>query len=170
MSLRLAGTELGNDPGAARELLADAASELSEAIAELRELARGIHPAILTDGGLDPALRALARRSLAPVSLSAIPPVRFPPAVEAAAYFVVSEGLTNVARHAGDGATASVEVHDDDGTLVVQVRDTGRGGADLRGGGLQGLADRVAAVGGRLAISSPRGEGTTLRAELPCGS
>jgi PAS domain S-box-containing protein len=169
MSLRLAAGELERDPAAARELLGEATADLSEAIAELRELARGIHPAILTDGGLDPALRALARRGAVPVELGSIPSQRFPAAIEAAAYFVVSEGLTNVARHASD-TSAIVEVAFDGDRLSVEVRDDGPGGADQRGRGLQGLADRVAALGGSLTVWSPPEGGTILRAELPCGS
>jgi PAS domain S-box-containing protein len=169
MSLRLAGAALETDPAAARALLDEAGADLAEAIAELRELARGIHPAILTEGGLDPALRALARRSPVPVTIAAVPTRRFPAAIEAAAYFVVSEGLTNAARHAPDSAS-TVEVRDDEDRLVVEVRDTGPGGADVRGGGLQGLADRVNALSGRLTIVSPPQAGTTLRAELPCAS
>jgi len=169
MSLRLAAGKLERDPATARELLGEATADLSEAIAELRELARGIHPAILTDGGLDPALRALARRGAVPVKLGSMPSRRFPAAIEAAAYFVVSEGLTNVAKHAGD-TTATVGVDFEDDRLSVEVRDDGPGGADQRGRGLQGLADRVAALGGSLTVWSPPEGGTVLRAELPCGS
>lgn len=147
--------------------LGDAEAELKEAITELRELARGLHPTILTDQGLSAALQALALRSTVPVILDVDVPERLPAAVEAAAYFAVSESLANVAKHAGgDGATVRARV--EDGFLRVEVRDTGRGGADPAAGtGLRGLRDRVAAAEGTLAVTSLPGRGTTVGIELP---
>jgi signal transduction histidine kinase len=148
------------------ELLAEATSELRSAIGEVRDLSRGLHPTILTEAGLGAAIEALAERTPIPVRVSA-PATRFPAAVEAAAYFVVAEGLTNVARYSGASA-AEVDVSVDGGRLVVVVRDDGRGGADpARGSGLRGLGDRVAALDGRLSVDSAAGRGTVLRAELP---
>jgi PAS domain S-box-containing protein len=168
MTLETAAAAVERDPAAARELLAEASTELRAAIAELRELARGIHPAVLTEGGLDPALRGLAARSAVPVRIVALPEGRFPAAVEAAAYFVAAEGLTNAARHAG-ASRVEVTVRAADGALAVAVGDDGRGGARPDGGGLRGLADRVAALGGELTVESPAGAGTTLTAVIPCG-
>jgi signal transduction histidine kinase len=148
--------------------LTRANEELRLAIDELRELARGIHPTILTDAGLGPALHSLADRASIDVTIKEVPEVRFPATVEATVYFVVSEALANVARHA-ERSSATVDVRYHDGVLTVEVADTGPGGADAgRGSGLRGLQDRVAAAGGRLTVSSPAGRGTTVRAELPC--
>jgi len=134
---------------------------------ELRELARGIHPPVLTDRGLVPALEALASRAPVPVEMEAQTQERAPDAVEAAAYFVVSEALTNVARYAG-ARRAVVRVAREDGCLRVEVEDDGRGGATVQGGsGLRGLADRVGALGGTLRVSSAQSRGTLLSAELP---
>jgi signal transduction histidine kinase len=155
--------ETGNlDP----ELLAAATEELRSAIGEVRDLSRGLHPTILTEAGLGPAIEALAERTTIPVRVTATT-ARFPASIEAAAYFVAAEGLTNVARYAG-ATTAAVDVSVAGATLVVTVTDDGRGGADPEtGSGLRGLSDRVAALGGHLAVMSPPGAGTTLRAELP---
>jgi len=156
----------GADPGLTR--LADTArSEISAAIGELRELGRGLHPAVLTNEGLAAAVETLVALAPLPVTTQ-IAPARFPAAVEATAYFVISEALANVARHAQ--ASKAEVIADTDGTrLIVEVRDDGIGGAPARGGsGLTGLADRVAALGGRLTITSPVGGGTTIRADLPC--
>ncbi|MEZ5102126.1 MAG: sensor domain-containing protein [Thermoleophilia bacterium] len=151
-------------------LVSDAHAEAKRAIAELRDLARGIHPAILTDRGLDAALSSLAARAAVPVDVDVRLPERPPASVEAIAYFVVSEGLTNVARHSR-ASRAWVRVVQDGGTLVVEVGDDGVGGAAASpGSGLSGLADRLAAVDGRLLLASPPGGPTTIRAELPCGS
>jgi signal transduction histidine kinase len=157
------------DPTLIAETLTVASEELGLAIAELRELARGIHPSILTDEGLGPALESLAARASVPVSLTVAPPAdRLPPAVEAAAYFVVSEALANVTKYA-KATRATVRVSREDGHMTVEVRDDGVGGADdTRGSGLRGLRDRVAAVNGSLSIASPSGRGTTVLAELPC--
>src|SRR6266508_2800632 len=180
LALHTARRQLGADADPALlEALRGASAELHLAIEELRELARGIHPAILTDEGLGPALGALAGRTSVPVALVEVPPGRLPRPVEAAAYFVVCEALTNVAKYA-DAASASVRVgiDDDQGSrrqaggrtgLLVEVCDDGVGGADpARGSGLRGLQDRVAAVGGRLSVTSPPGHGTVVRAWLPC--
>jgi signal transduction histidine kinase len=149
------------------ELLDSAVAELTAGLAELRELARGIHPAVLTERGLDPALHSLAARAPLPVNVSASVEGRFAPAVEAAVYFVVMEALTNVAKYAS-ASTAEVTVEQVDGHVVIGVQDDGIGGADpAAGSGLSGLADRVTALGGRLEVESPPGGGTVVRAELP---
>ncbi|HEX2103552.1 MAG TPA: PAS domain S-box protein [Solirubrobacteraceae bacterium] len=168
LAVRLAERKLATDTAAARELLANAGAELEQALAELRELARGLHPAVLTERGLAPALGALADRAPVPVEVAAAVEGRLPAPVEAAAYYVVSEALTNVAKYAG-ACRVRVDVSRCDGQLEVTVADNGVGGADgSRGSGLRGLADRVEALGGRLEVSSPVGAGTTLRARLPC--
>jgi signal transduction histidine kinase len=166
----MARARLDAQPEEARELLDAAVEDLGEAISELRDLARGIHPAALTDGGLRPALEALAARSTVRPRLVAVPDARFAAPVEATAYFTVAEALTNAARHAEAGQVEVEAVQSDD-HLTVEVRDDGRGGADASGGsGLRGLADRLAALDGRLQVSSPPGGGTVLRAEIPCAS
>jgi signal transduction histidine kinase len=167
LTLRLAHGRVRSDPDQAQALLAGAADELKLAQEELRELARGIHPAILSDRGLEPALEALAGRSPVPVALGPLPDERLPEPIEAAAYFVVAEALTNVAKYAG-ATSATVRVSRQNGSAFVEVDDDGRGGADpARGTGLRGLADRVGALDGKLAITSPPGGGTRLRAEIP---
>jgi signal transduction histidine kinase len=168
--LRLAASRLSDDPPAAAELLAQASDELALSLEELRELARGIHPAVLTDRGLTPAVEALATRATLPVEVNGLPPERLPEAIEAAAFYVVSESLTNIAKYAS-ASRARVDLARDDGLLVVEVSDDGVGGADAdNGSGLRGLADRVEALGGRLRVSSEHGHGTTVRAELPMDS
>jgi signal transduction histidine kinase len=168
--LRLAESRLTDDPVAAAELLGRASEELALGLEELRELARGIHPAILTDRGLTPAVEALATRATLPVEVHGMPSERLPEAIEAAAFYVVSEALANVAKYAS-ASRARVEVALDDGLLVVEVSDDGVGGADAgKGSGLRGLADRVEALGGGLRVSSEPGQGTTVRAELPMDS
>jgi PAS domain S-box-containing protein len=148
--------------------LAAAGEELSFALKELRELARGIHPAVLTERGLEPAVRALADRAPLPVELDVCITERLPDPVEAAAYYVVAEALTNVAKYAQASAVI-VELERGNGHACIEVRDDGIGGAVPGGGsGLRGLADRVEALGGRLVLESPAGAGTTLRAEIPC--
>jgi PAS domain S-box-containing protein len=170
LDLRMARARLDDDPEQAHELLGAALGDLDDATRELRELARGIHPAALTEGGLRPALEALAARSSVPARLVAVPSERFAAAVEATAYFTVAEGLTNAARYAG-AQRVEIEATRLDGRLRVEVRDDGRGGADPAvGSGLRGLADRAAALDGELALISPPGGGTALRLELPCGS
>ncbi|HEX5899720.1 MAG TPA: sensor histidine kinase [Solirubrobacteraceae bacterium] len=159
--------EEGED-GAAGAMLDAARDELARALEELRELARGIHPAVLTDRGLEPALEALAERAPLPVSLDQMPAERLPAPVEAAAYFVVAEALTNVVKYA-EASTAAVRIRRNGSYAVVEVHDDGIGGADPTvGTGLRGLADRLAALDGRLEVHSPPGEGTTVRAEVPC--
>lgn len=150
-------------------LLAEAANDLGGALKELRELARGIHPPILVEEGLAAALESLAERSPFPVEVSASANNRLPPPVEAAAYYVVSEGLTNVAKYAHASAVQVTVCSYDEG-LRIEVIDDGIGGATLRGGsGLEGLADRVAALDGRFVVESAPGQGTRITAELPCG-
>jgi signal transduction histidine kinase len=167
LELQMVRSKLETDPEAAAELLETAADELTGATEELRELARGLHPPVLADRGLVPALEALANRASVPVTVEAEGAERAPEAVEAAAYFVVSEALTNVARHA-DAKQAVVRVVGRDGRLCVEIEDDGTGGADLAGGsGLRGLADRVGALDGSLEVDSAAGRGTTIRASLP---
>ena len=168
LNLRLARTRLRVDPDAADKLLAGAGEELDAALEELRELARGIHPALLSDRGLDTALETLVHRAPVPVTLHSGGGERLPEAVELAAYFVVSEALTNVVKYA-HASQATVELARDNGRLVVQVADDGVGGADpARGTGLRGLADRLAVLEGRLEVDSAPGRGTTVRARIPC--
>jgi PAS domain S-box-containing protein len=164
LTLRLAARRHTDDPE-----LAHAVEELGQALEELRELARGIHPAVLTEYGLAPAIEALATRAPFPVDVEVALDDRLPAPVEAAAYYVVSEALTNVTKYA-DASDVRVHVFRDDGRAHVEVRDDGCGGAqEDNGTGLRGLADRVEALGGALWINSPPGEGTTLLAEIPCG-
>jgi signal transduction histidine kinase len=147
--------------------LSRAADGLTSVLNELRELAHGIHPAILTEGGLGPALKSLARRCPIPVELDVRTDTRLPAPVEVAAYYVVSETLTNAAKHA-KASIVKIDVEAVDGLLHLSVRDDGAGGADpARGTGLLGLQDRVEAQGGTSSVCSPPGEGTTLRVELP---
>jgi signal transduction histidine kinase len=149
--------------------LDEAAAELRLALAELRELARGIHPVILSEAGLGPALAALAERSPIPATVVAAPPDRLPARVEETAYYVASEALANAAKHA-QATAVTISARRCDHGLVVEIGDDGAGGADPNGSGLRGLADRIAAVDGRLEVRSPAGEGTWITAELPCGS
>jgi signal transduction histidine kinase len=142
-------------------------TESKRAIDELRELARGIHPAILTEEGVGAAIESLAERSPVPVTVEPAPQRRFPDAIEATVYFVVAEALANVAKYAS-ASRATVGISEETGTLHVEVADDGIGGADIQNGtGLRGLVDRVAAVGGRLTVDSPVGAGTVVRAEVP---
>ncbi len=167
LTLRLAQGRLRKDPDGAEQLLGGAQEELSRALEELRELARGIHPAVLSDRGLKAALEGLAGRSPVPVELEGTPPERLPPPVEAAAYFVVAEALTNVVKYA-NASQARVSVSRSNGHAIVEIADDGIGGADPgRGSGLRGLADRISALDGRLELRSPEGAGTLLRAEIP---
>jgi signal transduction histidine kinase len=157
-------------PGEAEELaghLDRTSAELAGVLEELRELARGLHPTVLTSGGLRPALKTLARRCGLPVRLEIALDGRLPEQVELAAYFAVTEALTNAAKYAQAGAV-DVEAHTDEQELHLCVRDDGLGGADPgRGAGLIALTDRIQALGGRLGLSSPPGGGTTLRIALP---
>ena len=170
MTLRAAMRRLGRsaDPELSRTL-AQAVAELNAGAAELRSLARGLHPALLTERGLMPALRALASRSQVPVMLRHATIGRLDPSVESAAYFVVSEALTNVMKHA-NASRVDLTVERDGMSLMLEVSDDGSGGATIdAGGGLRGLSDRVAALDGQLRVESPSGHGTLVRVELPCG-
>jgi signal transduction histidine kinase len=166
MCLRVLGRRLA--PGSeAERLLATAQAELAASLQELRELARGLHPAVLSEHGLRCALESLALRAPLPVELSVALEDRPPAAVEVAAYYLVSEALTNIAKYA-DADTATVRVARRDAELVVEVADDGVGGADpADGSGLRGLADRIEALGGRLTVWSAPATGTTVRAEIP---
>jgi PAS domain S-box-containing protein len=170
LNVRLARSRLDADPGSAGPFLDTLLEELTAASTELRELARGIHPAVLTDRGLAPAVAALAARAPVPVEIVELPDDRAPAPAEAAAYFTVAEALTNVAKYAR-ATQATIRVAREDDALVVEVRDDGVGGARAStGSGLAGLADRVDAVDGSLRVISPPGEGTTVRAVLPLPS
>ena len=150
----------------ASELIDQATAELQAAVAEVRDIARGSHPPILTERGLAAALEALAERAATPVQIDASAN-RYPPTVEAAAYFVAAEALTNVDRYAA-ATRAVVTVTTDEHQLLIEITDDGVGGADqAKGSGLSGLDDRVAALGGELTVSSPTGRGTTVRASIP---
>jgi PAS domain S-box-containing protein len=167
LEMRLARSRVERDPSAAVAYLERFGDELAEASAELRELARGIHPAVLTDRGLAPALASLAARAPVPVDVLDLPADRLPPALETTAYFTVAEALTNVAKYAG-ATHATVRVACEHGTMIVEVQDDGIGGAhEANGSGLRGLADRVGASDGTLTVRSPPGEGTLVRAVLP---
>ena len=167
LGLRAAEAILPPELTQVRTQLAHVVTELGHVSEDLREISRGIHPAILSEGGLGPALRTLARRSVTPVELDVDVPERLPQQIEAAAYYVASEALTNVAKHA---RASSVYIHAavHDGSLYLSIRDDGAGGATPGAGtGLVGLTDRVEALRGNISISSPRNGGTTLRADLP---
>jgi signal transduction histidine kinase len=171
MQLGMARASLADAPEPVRQVIEQAHDEATEALAELRQLVRGLHPAVLDDRGLDAALSGIAANAPLPVRLRVDVPTRCSPAIEAVAYFVVSEALTNVAKHAGAGqAEVTVERRDD--RLRVVVADDGRGGATLDGGGsgLRGLAQRAAAVDGTLTLDSPSGGPTAITVELPCES
>jgi signal transduction histidine kinase len=167
LTLRAAERLVEAKPGSAQTLLREAGDELARALEDLRELARGLHPAVLAQHGLGAALETVAARAPLPVELDCRLPGRVEPAAEAAAYYVVTEALTNAVKHAG-AETVRVTACLEDDRLAVEVVDDGCGGASFAAGsGLQGLADRVEALGGRLRVASPPGAGTTLRAELP---
>ena len=166
LKLKLARMKVEGSSEAAA-LLDESSAELQASLDELRELARGIHPAILSDHGLAAAVRALADRAPVPVSVT-VEEGELPAPVETAIYFVVAEALTNVAKYAA-ASSADVAVRRRGAAVVVEIADDGAGGAEVAGGsGLRGLADRVAALDGRIELESPPGEGTTLRAEIPC--
>jgi signal transduction histidine kinase len=151
----------------AAQLLEESSAELQASLDELRELARGLHPAVLIDQGLRAAIRILASRAPVPVEIAAMPAEPLPPAVEIAVYFTVAEALTNVAKYA-NASHAGVSITIAGATVVVDVTDDGIGGADVTAGsGLRGLSDRVAALDGRLELHSPAGAGTRLHAEIP---
>jgi signal transduction histidine kinase len=169
LTLGMAESRLTADPAAAAPLIAQAREEARLAVQELRELASGIHPALLSERGLGPALEALAARAPVPTTVDGVPSFRVPPQVESAAYFVTAEALTNVAKYAG-ATSASVTLAIEHGRLLLVIRDDGAGGADpAAGSGLRGLRDRVEALDGQLHIDSPPGLGTTLIAEIPLG-
>jgi signal transduction histidine kinase len=167
VTLGVAQSRIHNDPEGAAQLIAQAREEAELAVKELRELARGIHPAVLSDHGLGPALEALASRAPVPVEVSGVPEVQLAQQVEAAAYFVTAEALTNVAKHAkAQGAWVNLTLEQD--FLRLCVRDDGVGGADTQsGGGLHGLRDRVDALDGQIEIESPPGGGTAVTVEIP---
>jgi signal transduction histidine kinase len=168
MSLGMAEQALEEDPEAVRDLLADARRGAGEALAELRVLARGIRPPILTDRGLEPAISALTARTPLPVTLSIdLNPDRFEAAVETAAYFTVAEALANAIKHA-NAERIDIRVRSADGGLLAEVVDDGDGGADPSGPGLTGLRQRAEALDGRLRVVSPVGGPTTVTVELPC--
>jgi PAS domain S-box-containing protein len=167
LRLRIARSKLPSDPEDAARLLDDAIELTAAATSELRELAAGIHPAILTHRGLAPAIARLASRMPLPVHVLETPEARLPQAIEASVYFVVSEALTNVVKHAGASA-ATVRISTAEHRLALDVSDDGAGGADMRGGtGLSGLADRVAALDGELTVTSAPGAGTTVHVDIP---
>jgi signal transduction histidine kinase len=167
LSLRLAQNQVAKSPARAEELLEASREELMQALEELRELARGIHPAVLTDRGLEAALEALAGRAALPVEIDCVEDVELPPPVEAAAYYLVSEALANITKYAGASAV-KVSIGQVNGYALVEVVDDGVGGADpTRGSGLSGLSDRVSSLNGKLVIDSPPGAGTRIRAEIP---
>lgn len=170
VDLGIALEKLGTEPEEGRRLVEQAHAQSKLALADLRQLVRGIAPTVLEDRGLDAALSAIVANSPVPVSLDVDVPRRLPEAVETAAYFVVSEALANVAKHSG-AAACRVRVRESGGIATVEVSDEGRGGADALGGsGLRGLGGRVAALDGWFQVSSPVGGPTVVRAEIPCAS
>jgi signal transduction histidine kinase len=170
LKLGMAGARLDEDPGSARDALSDAQDDLSRGLEELRELARGLHPVLLSDRGLGAALDALLSRVPVPVEIVELPERRLAGQVEAAAYYLVAEAITNVAKYA-EASRATVSIRQANGSATVTVADDGVGGADPAGGsGLRGLAARVEALNGRLVIDSPPGAGTRVTAEIPLAS
>jgi len=170
MELGRARSKLATDPESVDALLASAHDESKVAMRELRDLVRGIHPSVLSDRGLDAALSGLAERASVPVEIRGGVSDRLPPAIETAAYYVVAETLTNVGRHSG-ATNAHVELRREDDELVLAIGDDGHGGARrVPGSGLEGLAQRVEALDGTLAVDSPAGGPTTIVARLPCAS
>jgi signal transduction histidine kinase len=168
LALKLKLARMRVQPGSeAAQLLDESSAELQASLDELRELARGLHPVVLTDRGLNAAVRILADRAPVPVDVRALPSERLPAPVELAVYFVVAEALTNVAKYA-HASSASIAIAAEDARVTVEVVDDGIGGADIAGGsGLRGLSDRVAALDGTIAVDSPPGQGTRVRAEIP---
>jgi signal transduction histidine kinase len=168
LDLRLARSRVKDDPAKAEEMIAHAEGELAKAIEDLREIARGIHPAVLSDRGLKPALESLAGKAELPVELAAVPEERMPENVERAAYNVVAEAVANAAHHA-NASHCVVKVVRENGHALVEVKDDGVGGADPgQGNGLRVLADRLSALDGVLELVSAPGEGTIVYAEIPC--
>jgi PAS domain S-box-containing protein len=168
LHLHLIRRRIETDPTEVPALTEAAQAELTLALEEIRELVQGLHPRVLSERGLAAALEALAARAVLPVELAELPAERLPPAVEAATYYVVSEALANAAKHSR-ASLVEVRVALDGDAAAVEIVDDGVGGADPQGSGLRGLSDRVAALGGVLAVSSEPGNGTALRAELPLG-
>ena len=167
LHLHLVRRRLETDPTEVPQLVESAQTELALALEEIRELVRGLHPRLLSDRGLEPALAGLAERAVLPVEIAETPSERLPPAVEAAAYYLVAEALANAGKHSR-ASLVCVRVSADAAQTTVEVVDDGVGGADPESGsGLRGLADRVAALGGELDVVSERGNGTTLRASIP---
>ena len=170
LALRAAEAKVPSGLEDIRAEIGDVAERLKSVLEELREISRGIHPAILTEGGLEPALKALARRSTVPVELDVRCELRLPDGVEVAAYYIVSETVTNAAKHAG-ASLVQIELCDEEATLYLSIRDDGAGGADPgRGSGLIGLRDRVEALRGTIEIASPPGRGTQIHVEIPLPS
>lgn len=169
MSLGMAEQKFGSDPEGAQQLVAEARAGVAEALKEMRDLARGIYPPVLADRGIGAALETLADRSPLTTTVSVDLDERPPAPVETAAYFVAAEAMANAAKHSGAGRI-DISVGRRNGMLAVEVTDDGRGGADEQGSGLVGLRRRVEALDGTLAVQSPEGGPTTIRAELPCGS
>jgi signal transduction histidine kinase len=169
MDLGMAEERFERDPDGARELVEKARDEAKQALAELRDLARGMRPALLAERGLAEAIRALASRTKLPTTVTVEPGGPLAPAVESAAYFVAAEALTNAVKHSG-ATRLTVDVNRDADMLVVQVGDDGDGGADITGSGLSGLRKRIEALDGELRVASPPGGPTLLHAEIPCGS
>ena len=167
VTLGLAQSQLESNPASAAQLIQQARDEAQLAVKELRELARGIHPALLSDRGLAAALDALAARAPVPVEVTGVPEEPLPRPVEAAVYFVTAEALTNVAKYA-QAECAAVNLAVADGCVHLEISDDGVGGADTTGGtGLSGLCDRVEALDGTIAIESPPGGGTAVRVQIP---
>ena len=167
LELSMLSAKLVDDPQAARRLLSAAQDHLGDGLEELRELARGIHPVVLTERGLGPALEALKVRAPVPMDIVEVPDERLPASVEAAAYYVVAESITNVAKYA-EASCATVAVRRSNGAATVTVSDDGIGGADPdHGSGLHGLAARVEALNGQVDVHSPPGDGTRITAKMP---
>ncbi|HET8953704.1 MAG TPA: sensor histidine kinase, partial [Solirubrobacteraceae bacterium] len=169
MDLGMAEERFARDPEGARELVVEAREEAKRALAELRDLARGIRPSLLAERGLGPALTALAARSPIPASVDFDIPADLTHAVENATWFVVSEALANTAKHSG-ATRVLVSVTRVEDRLIVEIVDDGAGGASAEGSGLRGLRQRVEALDGTLTVTSPAGGPTSIRAELPCAS
>jgi signal transduction histidine kinase len=168
LAIRLALRFARNDAGDLEPQLAEIDAEVAGTLDELRTLARGLHPPVLEQEGLGPALETLARRAVVPVEIERLPTTRLPPAVETAAYYVASEALANAGKHA-HASHVRIDLRHTDGAAVLEVADDGAGGADTSGSGLRGLRDRVEALDGSLTVESERGRGTRLRAVFPCG-
>jgi signal transduction histidine kinase len=170
LQLRATQRRLGGDmPDEVDDVLSSTVDELQRAVEQLRELAHGVHPSVLTQSGLAAALQALAAQTPTVVTVAQAPTERLPPPIEAAAYFVACEALANAVKHA-QATRITISAFQRDGCLVIEVADDGAGGADAKGSGLRGLADRVEAHGGRFWVESRDGNGTRVVGELPCES